>query len=200
MWVHESFANYAENLYTECLFGKDAGEQYVIGTRRGIRNDKPVVPAFGVNAQGSGDMYPKGGNMLHTIRRIVNDDATWLGILRGLQHDFRHQNVTGQQVRDYISREAGIDLAKVFEQYQTTTKVPDLRFWHEGEGGPIRLYSWDHVVDGFMMPIDVRLDDGSTIRLSPSHPGLNPFPVTGQKAVKVDPGFYVTQQDVVLVP
>ena len=29
MWVHESFANYAEGLYTECLFGKEAGAQYI---------------------------------------------------------------------------------------------------------------------------------------------------------------------------
>ena len=25
MWVHESFANYAEGLYTECQDGKEAG-------------------------------------------------------------------------------------------------------------------------------------------------------------------------------
>ena len=31
MWVHESFANYAEGLYTECQYGKEAGAEYVIG-------------------------------------------------------------------------------------------------------------------------------------------------------------------------
>jgi aminopeptidase N len=207
MWVHESFANYAENLYTECLYGKEAGERYVVGTRRGIRNDRPVIPAFGVNAQGSGDMYPKGGNMLHTIRRIIDDDTRWREILRGLQHDFRHQVVTGQQVRDHISREAGVDLSKVFEQYLTTTDVPVLRFEHDAGpvpdsasvGAPVSRYSWENVVDGFEMPVDVYLDDGSLVRL---HPTTNPqrFPVAGQAAVKVDAGFYVTQRDVVLVP
>src|SRR5688500_5953320 len=94
MWVHESFANYAENLYTECLFGKEEGARYVIGTRRLIGNEAPIVPAaYGVNAQGSGDMYPKGGNMLHTIRQIVGDDARWRGILRGLNTEFRHRIV-----------------------------------------------------------------------------------------------------------
>ena len=71
MWVHESFANYAEGLYTECLFGKEAGARYIIGNRRGIRNDRPIIPPYDVNDQGSGDMYPKGGEMLHTIRQIV---------------------------------------------------------------------------------------------------------------------------------
>src|SRR5258705_10949283 len=108
MWVHESFANYAEGIYTECRLGKSAGAAYMIGARRGVRNDRPVVPVFGVNAQGSGDMYPKGGNMLHTIRAIIDDDAKWRGILRGLNKTFYHQTVTGKQVQDYISREAGI--------------------------------------------------------------------------------------------
>ncbi|MGH6690800.1 MAG: M1 family metallopeptidase, partial [Gammaproteobacteria bacterium] len=85
MWIHESFANYSEGIYTECLDGKQAGAEYVIGTRQGISNDRPIVPVRGVNAQGSGDMYPKGGNMLHTIRTILDDDVNWRGILRGAQ-------------------------------------------------------------------------------------------------------------------
>ena len=28
MWVHESFANYSESLYTECRYGKAAGAEY----------------------------------------------------------------------------------------------------------------------------------------------------------------------------
>ena len=54
MWVHESFANYAEGLYTECLYGKEAGAEYIIGNRRGIRNDAPIIPPYGVNDRGLG--------------------------------------------------------------------------------------------------------------------------------------------------
>jgi len=95
MWVHESFANYAEGIYTECVAGKDAGARYIVGNRRGIRNDRPIIPAYNVNDQGSGDMYPKGGEMLHTIRQLVNDDAKWRAILTGMNTTFRHQTVTG---------------------------------------------------------------------------------------------------------
>ena len=112
MWVHESFANYAEGIYTECLFGKDAGAQYIIGNRRGIRNDRPIIPAYDVNDQGSGDMYPKGGEMLHTIRQIVGDDEKWRGILRGLNKTFWHQTVMGKQIEDYISAQAGVNLSQ----------------------------------------------------------------------------------------
>jgi len=109
MWIHEGFANYAENLFVECQQGKAAGARYVIGTRRGIRNQAPIIAPYGVNADPPGDQYPKGGNLLHTIRQVVNDDAKWRGILRGLNHTFWHQTVTSAQIEAYISREAGID-------------------------------------------------------------------------------------------
>jgi aminopeptidase N len=84
MWIHESFTNYSENLFTEYYYCKEAGAAYVIGCRKLIENKKPIIIAYNVNADGSGDMYYKGGNMLHTIRQIVNDDEKWRQILRGL--------------------------------------------------------------------------------------------------------------------
>ncbi len=194
MWLHESFANYAEAIYTECQLGKTAGAAYVIGVRKGIRNDRPIVPAFGVNAQGSGDMYPKGGNMLHTIRQIVDDDAKWRGILRGLQQTFRHQTVTGKQVEDYISREAGVDLSKVFAQYLTTTMVPELDY--KVEGGELS-YRWTNVVPGFDMPVRVNVPGSGTRLLHPTE-AWQTLPVTSPQAADlvVDENFYVTQKNV----
>ena len=84
MWIHESFANYSEGIYTECQDGKQAGAEYIIGSRRNIQNDSPIIGTYGVNNGGSGDMYYKGGSMLHMIRQLVNNDEKWRGILRGL--------------------------------------------------------------------------------------------------------------------
>jgi aminopeptidase N len=103
MWVHESFGNYSESLYVEYYFGKEAGNEYVLGTRRNIMNDRPITGIYNVNFEGSGDMYYKGGNMLHTLRQIVNDDGKWRGILRGLNKDFYHQVVKGSQIENYMS-------------------------------------------------------------------------------------------------
>jgi len=165
MWVHESFANYAEGLYTECLFGKEAGAAYIIGNRRGIRNDRPIVPDYGVNAQGSGDMYPKGGELLHTIRQLVGDDAKWRSILRGLNRTFWHRTVTGAEVQQYISKRAGKDFGKVFEQYLTTTKIPVFEYRFEGD----RLsYHWAEVVPGFAMPVRVALGEKHSRVLRPT--------------------------------
>jgi aminopeptidase N len=165
MWVHESFANYSESLYTECLYGPRAGAEYVIGTRTLIQNDKPIVGIYGLNARGSGDMYPKGGNMLHTIRHIIGDDDRWRSILRGLNTEFRHRVVTGRQVREYIGAKAGVPLAKVFEQYLETTKIPVLEYRLEGAK---LSYRWAGVVPGFAMPVRVRVSPDSTVRLVPT--------------------------------
>ena len=167
MWIHESFANYAEGLYTECLEGKEAGAEYIIGSRQNISNDRPIIPVFGVNAQGSGDMYPKGGSMLHMLRQILGDDAKWRNILRGANRTFRHQTITGQQLRDYISREAGMDFSKVFQQYLATTMIPRLEY-RIGDGGV--SHRWTNVVPGFDMPVDVSLSSAPNtfLRIRPT--------------------------------
>jgi len=164
MWVHEGFANYAENLFVEYHFGKKDAEDYVVGTRRGIRNDRPIIGTYGSNREGSGDMYPKGGNMLHTIRHIINDDAKWLSILRGLSADFWHQTVTTEQIESYISNKAGTDLSKVFDQYLRTTKIPLLRYSVNGKS--VSFY-YDRVVKGFAMPLRVSLN-GKEIQITPN--------------------------------
>jgi len=189
MWVHESFANYAEALYTECRFGKEAGARYQIGSRAKVRNDAPIVPAYGVNAEGSGDMYYKGGNMLHTIRQVVNDDEKWRGILRGLQATFRHQTVSSKQVEDYISQHAGMDLSPVFAEYLTTTQIPALEYRLNGSS---LSYRWADVVPNFAMPVRVTLA-GNAVTLHPTT-SWQTMPTTIHEAsdVHVDPNFYVT--------
>ena len=189
MWLHESFANYAEGIYTECRLGKMAGAAYMIGARGGVRNDRPVVPTFGVNAQGSGDMYPKGGNMLHTIRAIVDDDAKWRDILRGLNKTFYHQTVTGKQVEDYISHEAGIDLSKLFAQYLSTTKIPVFEFRVQGS---TLSYHWANVVPGFDMPVRVQLPGMGTRLLRPTEAWQTLEASPRAAELSVDENFYVT--------
>jgi len=164
MWIHEGFANYAENLFVEYHFGKKDAEDYVIGTRRGIRNDRPIIGVYGTNREGSGDMYPKGGNMLHTIRHVINDDAKWLSILHGLNADFWHQTVTTEQIESYISRKAGIDFSKVFDQYLRTTNVPLLKYKVSGKTVE---FNYERVVKGFAMPIRVAIN-GKEVVIKPS--------------------------------
>jgi hypothetical protein len=169
----------------------------MIGARRGVRNDRPVVPVFGVNAQGSGDMYPKGGNMLHTIRAVIDDDAKWRDILRGLNQRFRHQTVTGRQVQEFISGQAGIDLSKIFAQYLTTTQIPLLDYRVAGGvergSGAVLEYRWTNVVQGFDMPVRVQIPELGTRLLHPTG-SWQSLEVPSHRAAEltVDENFYVT--------
>ena len=189
MWVHESFANYSESLFTECQYGKSAGAEYVRGTRALLKNDKPIVGPYGVNAEGSGDMYYKGGNMLHTIRQVIGNDSTWRAILRGLNAEFRHRIVTGQQVQDYVSAHAGIDLHKVFEQYLTTTRLPVFEYRLDGT---TLAYRWADVVPGFAMPVRVATATDSSIRLVPTEAWQSTtLPLGHPDEFRVDNNFFV---------
>jgi len=188
MWVHEGFAAYSEALYVECLRGKEAGAEYVIGTRKGIRNDVPVTPDYGRNHEGSGDMYPKGANMLHTIRQVVNDDARWRGILRGLTSAFRHRIVTAREVESYISTQSGVDLSRVFQQYLTTTRIPIFEYRVDGS---TLAYRWTDVVPGFDLPIRVMLADSGYTLLHPTEPWQTTRLSRSGDGLKVDPDFYV---------
>ncbi len=187
MWIHESFTNYSESLFVEYYYGKEAGFEYVLGTRKGIKNDKPIIGNYDVNNEGSGDMYPKGGNMLHTLRQIINDDEKWRGILRGLNSTFYHQTVTTKQIEDYLSQQVGIDLSTVFNQYLRDTRIPTLEyFFKDNQLG----YRWTNCVAGFNMPVKVTLN-GKEELLQPETEWKN-VPSNNENAkLEIDRNFYV---------
>ncbi|MCG6957592.1 MAG: M1 family metallopeptidase [Gemmatimonadetes bacterium] len=195
MWIHEAFANYAENLFTECQTGsKEAGADYVIGTRRLVRNDRPIIGTYGVNSEGSGDMYYKGGNMLHTIRQLVNDDEKWRMILRGLNSTFRHQTVTTKQIEEYMARHSGLKLDKVFDEYLRTTMIPELEY--KVDAGTLS-YRWADVVTGFDMAVRAKTAPDAWTLLHPTESWQSmPTMLPDAAAFEVDRNFYVTAKDV----
>lgn len=157
MWVHEGFTMYSEVLFTEKYIDKKSADIYAQGIRNGIQNDVPIIGKYGVRNEGSGDMYPKGASMLHTIRQIINNDAKFREILRGINKDFYHQTVTTEQIENYISKKSGIDFSSVFNQYLRTTKIPTLEYSQKGEELKFR---YTNVVKNLKLPIIV---DGITI-------------------------------------
>ena len=197
MWIHESFADYAEGLYTECQQGKQAGAEYIIGKRAGIANDAPIIGVYGVNHEGSGDMYNKGGNMLHTIRQLVNDDARWRRVLRGINQVFARRSVSGRQIEDYMSRNTRLDLAKVFDQYLRTTQIPVLEYRIEGT---TLSHRWANVVPGFDMPVKVTLSPGTFSFIQPIERWLTTPIRVKPEDFRVDQNFYITTRDVMKAP
>ena len=188
MWVHEGFTNYSEVLFTECEYGKKAGSEYSRGLRKNIDNDIPIIGQYGVNKEGSGDMYDKGSNMIHTIRQIYNDDEKFRLMLRGLNKDFYHQTVTTEQVEKYISDHAGRDLSKVFDQYLRTIQIPTFEYKY---GNDTLSYRWTNCIEGFDMPIRILANE--PVWVYPTTEWKQEFIKNGAN-LKPDPDFYVNSK------
>ena len=155
MWIHESFTAYSENLFLDYHYGTEACNAYVTGTRKRIQNDQPIIGDYNVNNSGSGDMYYKGANMLHTLRQIIDNDEKWRSILVGLNKDFYHQTVTTQQVENYINNFFKIDLIPFFNQYLRTTKIPILEYKIQDRE---LSYKWSNVVNDFSIPLKISVN------------------------------------------
>ena len=151
MWIHEGFTAYSENLFLDYYYGKEASSEYVIGTRKRIRNDRPIIGNYNVNAEGSSDMYYKGANMIHMLRQFTKNDEKWRGILRKMNAKFHHQTVTTQQIESFLSDEIDLDLHSFFNQYLRDVRIPTLEYNIDKN---ILHYRWTNVVEGFEMPIE----------------------------------------------
>ena len=193
MWIHESFTNYSESLFVEYYYGKEAGAEYVIGCRKNIQNDTPIIGHYDVNNEGSGDMYPKGANMLHTIRQVINDDAKWKSILRGLNSTFYHKTVTSKEIEDYINTQSGINFNRVFAQYLTTTQIPVFEYmFKNGTLG----YHWTNCVAKFDLPVKVKIN-GVETWLKPTTEWQSINTTNENRTLEVDKNFYVTSSNIV---
>ena len=166
MWVHEGFTNYSETLFIGQVFNEEAADAYNAGIRRGIRNDKPVVAKYNVNDQGSGDMYPKPGNMLHAIRHGLDNDELFRQVLRGLNKTFYHQTVTSKQVENYISKNLKFDYSKVFDQYLRTIQIPEFDFYFSS-GKKKVFYRYLNCVKGFNLPLTLK-NNSAKIKIIPT--------------------------------
>ncbi|WP_294966152.1 M1 family metallopeptidase [uncultured Flavobacterium sp.] len=192
MWIHESFTTYSESLFLEYYYGKDAAAAYIIGQRKLISNDIPIIGIYNVNQEGSGDMYPKGANMLHTIRQLVNDDAKWKNILRGLNSTFYHKTVATKEIEDYMSKESGIDLSNVFNQYLRTNQVPTFEyFFYNQKLG----YHWINCTPKFNMPLKVKIN-GVETWLKPKKEWQELDVKSDKPTLAVDKNFYIITSDI----
>ena len=164
MWIHESFTSYAESIYVECRWGKEKALEYLKGTRRGIGNQIPIIGDYGVNSEGSGDMYFKGANLLNNIRSIYNNDKLWWKTLKKYTQTYEHQIIDTETTERFFDAATPVDLQPVFDQYLRHADLPVLQL--KENGGEI-LYRWKADVADFTMPVDVFIRD-KEVRLKPT--------------------------------
>ncbi|MDF4202641.1 M1 family metallopeptidase [Maribacter sp. SA7] len=187
MWVHEGFTCYSESLFLDYHYGTEAANAYVQGIRNNIKNDKPIIGIYNVNHEGSGDMYYKGSNILHTLRQIVNDDRKWRTILRGLNSEFYHKTVTTDEIEKVIALEMKRDLKPFFDQYLRTTKIPVFEYKVKGKK---MMYRFTNTVANFSIPLKVYIND-TPVWIEPTTEWKTEKVKGNLTSLEVDPNFYV---------
>jgi aminopeptidase N len=182
MWIHESFAAYAESLFVEDQYGRAEALKYINAKKPNVRNARPIISEYGLNRMSDGDMYDKGQLILNTLRSVLDDDAMWFSILRGIQETFKCRNVSAEDIVGYMNRKSGRDLSSFFEQYFRRATIPRLMIDVQQEGDAVTLrYRWQTDVENFRMPVKVTTGPGGYEFITPTAewqtnalPGLKP--------------------------
>ena len=162
MWIHEGFTCYSESVFLECQYGIEKAQLYINGLKKNIRNDEPIIAKYGVNKEGSGDMYYKGALMLNTIRHILNDDDKWWKIILEYSNTFKYKIIDTETVLAYFNEKIGVNLTSVFNQYLRHTSIPKLEMKIDN----FKLcYRWKADEPNFEMPVDIKIK-GEKVRIN----------------------------------
>lgn len=157
LWIHESFATYAEALYVECMQGKQAATDYLISQRWNISDKSPIIGPMDVNYKSSdNDLYYKGSWMLHTLRNVLGNDSLFFVTIKNIQLYFKYKTVTTDELIKYINLQLGRDFTGFFDQYLRHASPPILEYRTSKKGMDTKLeYRWKVDVDQFWMPVEV---------------------------------------------
>ncbi|OUD27038.1 M1 family metallopeptidase [Flavobacterium psychrophilum] len=192
MWIHEGFTCYTETVFLECQYGYEKSQIYINGLKDNVNNDQPIIGHYGVNKEGSGDMYYKGALMLNTIRSIINDDSKWWALLLKYSKTYRHQIIDTKTVIDFFNQEAGLNLTPVFNQYLRYVSIPRLEFRHSRTKNQFE-YAWKTNEPNFEMPIDLIFKNKKTILIGTNKWQKVPFKMKNVLEIEVVKNkFYIT--------
>lgn len=197
LWIHESFATYAEALYVEDHYGYENSLVYLNALKKDVHNKYPIIGKFNVNHihYNIGDMYGKGALILNTLRHVINNDSTWFAVLKGIQSTFKYKTVTTENIVDYINQKTKTNYTYFFGQYLRFQKIPVLELMFESVGGKDYVsYRWVTDREGFNMPIKYTANRREPAYLYPSNTWQKTeVPGAGEDTFQVDTDrFYVS--------
>jgi aminopeptidase N len=165
MWIQEGWATYLECLYVEAVFGYDDALKYTNGYKSKIGNKEPIIVQRGLARSPNQDQYFKGALFLHTLRNLVDDDAKWFKVVRGVYDQFKYRNIMTEELVAYFNKQLGQDLTPIFDQYLRRTALPALELTFN-EKEQLVWYRWKADERAFAMPIRV----GDPLKWQTVHP------------------------------
>ncbi|MEP6756781.1 MAG: M1 family metallopeptidase [Chthonomonadales bacterium] len=150
IWLNEGFATFCEQIYIEHSRGKDyydlerrhAFNSYLTESKRYVRPiATPIYPDQ--DAMFDSHTYPKGGLVLHMLRRKLGDDVFY----RALGHYLRkcgYKPVDTNDLIRAISESSGIVLDQFFDQ------------WVYKAGHPVIEYTYSPADDGKKITVNIQ--------------------------------------------
>jgi len=158
-WIHEGWCTYAEAVYVEDQFGYDDAIKYINGYKSKVVNKYPMIGAPSVSHWPTSDIYFKGTLFINTLRHVINDDEKWWASVKAFTTQFKKSHLYTVDVLNFFNDYFDYDFEKIFDQYLYFNELPTLII--EKTAHSIR-YRWQANVEGFDMPIDVRVNGVKT--------------------------------------
>jgi aminopeptidase N len=177
IWLNESFATYMSGLWTEHERGKDSflynsvlgNQQASINTwNQGVR--RPIVTKHYTNPDALFDTYayPRGGAVLHMLRKHLGDDAFFKSLNHYLVSN-ANQPVQTEQLRIAIEETTGQSMDWFFDQWLYKMGHPIFEVTDKWENGKLTLnvkqtqkidiLNEYPQVEFFQTFVDIKIDD-----------------------------------------
>lgn len=144
-WLNESFATFFQILYFEHSQGPNAYAREIQSATASYlaearRYKRPIATNMYPNDDAMFDShaYPKGGVVLHTLRRQLGDKAFFAGIKLYLEKN-RHNPVESSDLCRAFTEASGINTAPFFDQWVYKPGHPVLEYAWSYEGGAVKL-------------------------------------------------------------
>lgn len=145
IWVNEGFASYSDFLMIENLYPAEKN-QYMLDVHNSVM-DQPDGSVYVLDSLNEGRIfsgrltYDKGSAIVHTMRFMLNDDATFFQALKNYQIEFKDSVAKGLDVKQALEDASGLDLTNMFNE------------WYFGEGYPIYSARWNSIGNDLMLEI-----------------------------------------------
>ena len=178
VWINEGFASYMEYVAAQKLLGQQAADAWMVNAMSIAKSEtggSVFVPEESVDDTyrlfDYGLSYKKGAILLHMIRYHLDDDDLFFGVLSTYLEQFGNGLAVGEDFREILESESGMDFSCFFEQWYYGEGYPrfNIQWLQEGDSLKItseQVSSTPGVTPFFKTPFDleIRLSDGSTSR------------------------------------
>jgi aminopeptidase N len=167
--LNESFADYSETLWDEYKYGKDAGDEHIYQNRQAYLSSpanakKDLVRFYYEDKEDVFDQvsYPKGGSILHMLRKYVGDAAFYKALNLYLTTN-KFKSAEAQNLRLAFEEVTGKDLNWFWNQWYYGAGHPnlDINYSYDDAAKKVRVIVNQNQDKLFKLPVAIDVYNGN---------------------------------------